>query len=111
LQEAVAEYMTAPGDERIYPSARLVVDIMDAAGGPSEDEVIACLCYLREERGLRPGTKRGPRHFSWFKTVIADYFSQKRDRDLVTGNGANPAGKNPYMLSAEEFESMTGTLE
>jgi hypothetical protein len=103
--------MTAPGDERIYPSARLVVDIMDAAGGHSEDEVIACLLYLREERGLRPGTKRGPRHFSWFKTVVADYFSQKRDRDLVTGNMANPAANNPYMLSAEEFESMTGALE
>jgi hypothetical protein len=87
LQEAVADYMAAPGEERITPSARLVVDIMNAAGGASEDEVIACLRCLREERGLRPGAKNGPRHFNWFKTVVADYFAQKRDRDLVTGNG------------------------
>jgi hypothetical protein len=49
---------------------------MDAAGGASEDEVVAC---LREERGLRAETKNGPR-FSWLKTVVTDYFSQKRDR-------------------------------
>jgi len=60
LQEALADYMMAPGEERITPTARLVVDIMDAAGGHSEDEVIACLRYLREERGLRPGVKMGP---------------------------------------------------
>ena len=91
LQEALTDYMAAPGDERIYPSLRLVVDIMDAAGGRSEDEVIACLRYLHEERGLCPGTKRGPRHFSWFKTVAADYFAQKRDREFVTGNPTSGA--------------------
>ena len=79
--------MTAPGEERIPPSPRLLVDIMNGAGWASEDEVIACLGYLREERGLRPGAKNGPRHLSWFKTVVADYFAQKRDRELVTGTG------------------------
>jgi hypothetical protein len=109
LQEALADYMMAPGDERISPNTRLVVDIMNAAGGASEDEVIACLRYLREERGLRPGTKKGPRHFSWFKTVVTDYFSQKRDRDLVTGNG--PVATVAGTLPREVFESITEVLE
>ena len=109
LQEALADYMTAPGDERIYPSPRLVVDIMDAAGRRSEDEVIACLCYLREERGLRPGTKNGPRHFSWFKTVVADYFTQKQDREYGTGNG--PVAAVAGALPDEVFRSMTEALE
>jgi Helix-turn-helix domain len=109
LQEAVADYMAAPGEERITPSARLVVDIMNAAGGASEDEVIACLRCLREERGLRPGAKNGPRHFNWFKTVVADYFAQKRDRDLVTGNG--PAAAVAGALPTEVFQSLTEVLE
>ena len=106
LHEALADYMTAPDGERIYPSARTVVDVMDAAGGASDDEVIACLRYLREERGLRAGTKNGPRHFTWFKTVVTDYFFQKWDRVLVTGNAGGPSA-----LSSEEFDSMTGALE
>ena len=99
--------MTLPGEERIYASTRLVVDIMDAAGGASEEAVLGCLRYLRQERGLRPGTKRGPRHFSWFKTVVADYFAQKRDQEFVAGN----AGGHPPTLSSEEFDLMTGALE
>jgi hypothetical protein len=79
---------------------------MDAAGGHSEDEVIACLRYLREERGLRPGTKNGPRHLSWFKTEVADYFAQKPDRELVTGNG--PVAVVAGALPREVFQSMTG---
>jgi hypothetical protein len=82
---------------------------MDAAGGHSEDEVIACLRYLREERGLRPGTKRGPRHFSWFKTVVADHFAQKRDRELVTGTGSLAAVAGT--LPRELFQSITEVLE
>jgi hypothetical protein len=109
LQEALADYMAVPGEERIYPSARVVVDVVDAAGGRTEDEVIACLRYLREERGLRPGTKNGPRHFSWFKTVVADYFMQRRDRELVTGSGPVAAGTGA--LPREVFESMTEVLE
>ena len=94
---------------RYLPSARLVVDIMNAAGGASEDEVIACLRYLREERGLRPGAKNGPRHYSWFKPVVEDYFAQKRDRDLVTGNG--PVAAVAGALPREVFRSMTEVLE
>jgi Helix-turn-helix domain len=109
LQEVLADYMTAPGDERFSPSARLVVDVMDAAGGASEDEVIRCLRYLREERGLRPGAKNGPHHFSWFKPVVADYFAQKRDRDLVTGNG--PVAAAAGALPREVFQAMTEVLE
>jgi hypothetical protein len=56
-----------------------------------------------------PGAKKGPRHFSWFKTVVTDYFSQKRDRELVTGNGN---GGVPWTaLSREELVSMTEVLE
>ena len=64
------------------PSGR---DVMDAAGGATEPQVVACLRYLYRDRGLRPGTKHGPSDFSWFKTVVADYFAELHDRDLVTG--------------------------
>ena len=43
LHEALADYMTVPGYLRIYPSARIVVDVADAADGASEDEVITYL--------------------------------------------------------------------
>jgi hypothetical protein len=109
LREALADYMARVGEERIYPSERVVVDILDAAGGASEEEVISCLRYLRQERGLAPGSKNGPKHFSWFKTVMTDYFAQKRDRDLVTGNG--PCSGNAAMrLNNEQFETMTGAF-
>jgi len=39
--------------------------------------------HLQDERGLRPGTKMGPRHFSWFKTVVGDYFCKKSAREAV----------------------------
>jgi hypothetical protein len=64
VREALAEYMiTADDPECVSPPDRLVVDVMDAAAGASEDKVIRCLRYLREERRLLPGTKHGPRHF------------------------------------------------
>jgi hypothetical protein len=67
--------MTTPDDrERMSPPERLVVDVMDAACGATEEEVIECLRYLKEERGLRPGTEHGPRTFAWFKSVVADHF-------------------------------------
>jgi hypothetical protein len=107
LRETLAEYMMLDSAERIEPSDRIVVDVMNAAGGATEAEVLECLRYLRQERGLLPGTKHGPRHYSWFKTVVADYFTQKRDRDLVIGKlGGYQAG-----LSADEFDAMTGALE
>ena len=92
LYEALADYMATEEDmERIYPSDRLVLDVMNVAGGASEEEVLSCLRYLLFERGLRPGSKNGPRHFSWFKTVVADYFHQKHDRDWVVNPGARGA--------------------
>jgi len=57
LREALADYMSATEDEeRVYPSQRQIVDVMDSASGATEDEVIHCLHYLKNERGLKPGT-------------------------------------------------------
>ncbi len=107
LREALADYMTTEDDtERLYPSDRQVVDVMDAAIGASEEEAIQCLRYLRDERGLRPGTKHGPRHFGWFKTVVADYFRQKTDREMVYAP-ANVDRPRKSSLSQAEFDSMT----
>jgi hypothetical protein len=113
LREALADYMTTPDDgERVDPPERLVVDVMAAADGATEDEVIECLRYLKEERGLRPGTKNGPRGFAWFKSVVADYFQQKRNREMVYAppevdwdrrNGIGP--------SQDELDSMTNAIE
>jgi hypothetical protein len=80
LREALADYMQEPGEERIYPTDRLVVDVVDAAEGTGEQDVIQCLQYFLEERGLRSGTVNGPRHFTWFPTSVGDYFRQKRRR-------------------------------
>lgn len=109
LREALADYMiTADDPERVYPPDRLVVDVMDAATGATEKEVIRCLHHLREERGFRAGTKHGPRSFAWFKTVVADYFQQKQFREMVySPRPSNDTGK----LSKEEFDSMTEAIE
>jgi hypothetical protein len=111
LRDTLADYMTAD-DERVYPSDRLVVDVMDAAAGATEEEVIRCLRYLKEERGLRPGTKHGPRHLSWFRTVVADYFLQKRSREEVYAPvNVEWDQRNGPGLSKEEFDSMTDAIE
>lgn len=110
LREALADYMvTDPGDERVCPTDRHVVEVMDAAAGATEDDVLHCLTFLREERGLKPGTKNGPHHFSWFPTVIGDYFRQRRERE----EAANPIGYNAWedrndaRLNNAEFDAMT----
>ena len=83
LREALADYMQGEGQERVYPPDRLVVDVMDAAGGSTEQEGIACLNYLLVERGLKPWTQAGPHYFAWFKTTVAEYFYQKTGREQV----------------------------
>jgi hypothetical protein len=114
LRETLASYMTAAEDEeRVYPSDRQVVDVMDAAKGATEPEVIHCLRYLYNERGLRPGTKHGPRHFSWFKTVVADYFLQRRDREFVTNPPLSSAEEDRCRagLSQADFDAMTAAFQ
>ena len=76
LREALAVYMmTGPEDEKVYPKPRHVVDVMDAGAGATEEEVLRCLSYLWDERGLRPGpraargTSRGSRR--WFVNTSA----------------------------------------
>lgn len=108
LQEALADYMQeGPSDERIYPTERVVVDIMDAAQRASESDVIECLRYLREERGLRPGTRNGPRHFAWFRTVVGDYFAQKTERRLPPAAEAGSGHGSPGGLTGAAFDAMT----
>jgi hypothetical protein len=113
LREALADYVTTVDDgERVYPPERLVVDVMDAAAGATEEEVIQCLRYLKDERGLRPGTKNGPRRFAWFKSVVADHFQQKRNREMVY---APPEvdwdRRNGPGRSKDELDSMTNAIE
>jgi Helix-turn-helix domain len=112
LREALADYMTDTDDERVYPRDRLVVDVMYASGGATEEDVVECLRYLKEERGLRPGTKYGPRGFSWFKTVVAGHFLEKREREEVNprANTAWTQG-NGLHLSEAVLNSMTETIE
>jgi hypothetical protein len=108
LREALADYLHEPSDgERIYPTDRHVVDVMDAAEGATEAEVLACLRYLSEERGLKPGTRNGPRSFSWFPTVVGDYFRQKRERQA-----ASPTSRDfpNTRLSEAVFDDMTGAI-
>jgi hypothetical protein len=107
LREALARYMrVGSDDQRDYPSDRIVVDVMDAAQPATEDEVIVCVRYLYEDRGLKPGTRTGPRHFSWFKTAVGDYFRQKRGWEQP----ATPTSAS-YGLDEGTFDRMTGTIE
>ena len=75
--------------------------------------MIRCLRYLYSERGLRPGTKHGPRHFSWFKTVVADYFLMKREREFVISPSSNDhrETRTESELSEADFDRMTAALE
>ena len=113
LRKVLCEYFREEGQEDIYPSDRTVVDVMDAAGGATEREVIDCLTYLYYDRGLKPGTRNGPRHWAWFKTTVADYFNRKREREQA----ANPDGydewldRNNCRLTPEQFEGMTGVID
>ena len=97
----------------MWPSDRTVVDILNAAEGASEDEVIQCLVYFWKERGLQPGTRNGPRSWAWFKTIVQEYFAKKRERDEV----ANPCGyhdwaeRNESREEREKFNHMTGAIE
>src|SRR5260370_9850139 len=105
LREALALYMmTGLDDEKAMPTPRHVVDVMDAAAGATEDEVLRCLCYLREERGLKPGTRNGPRHFSWFPVVVDEYFQRQRERQL-------PPSATDVQFSQAQFDSMTAAIE
>jgi len=114
LREALTDYMQdGPNEERIHPRDRHVVEVMDAAQGATEQEVIECLRYLREERGLLPGTRNGPRHFSWFPTLVGDYFSTKHRRSQVAdphSSSYRPAG-DQNGLSQAVFDSMTEAIE
>jgi hypothetical protein len=105
-----------PAEERVYPTNRLVVEVMDAATGASEKEVIACLLHLYNKRGLRPGTHNGPRHFSWFPTVVQDYFDRKNARQ----EAANPCGYDEWQerndakearMSAEEIRCRSAAFD
>ena len=102
------------GEERVYPRDRHVVDVMHAAQGAAEQEVIDCLRFLLQERGLKPGTQSGPRHFSWFPTVVGDYFRQKRERqEAANPGGGGGSSRRPHGggLNEADFDSMTETLE
>jgi len=102
LREALADYFQEdPQQERLYPSDREVVDVMDAAKPATEQEVVECLRYLYEERGLKPGTKNGPRHFSWFRAVVGDYFRQLRDRQLPPAAASQEWSRNSSALPQE----------
>jgi Helix-turn-helix domain len=111
LREALASYMQGnDSDARIYPTDRQVVDVKDSALGASELEIIECLRYLRQERGLLPGSRHGPRHFSWFPTVVVDYFRRERDRQAA----ATPAGASGLPgigIDKATFNSMTEAIE
>jgi hypothetical protein len=88
VRNCLARYMCLPGDEIEYPSDRMVVEILDAAGTYDELEVISTLDYLYDKRGLKPFTQHGPRSFAWFKTVLQDHFTKKGQRE----EAANPSG-------------------
>jgi hypothetical protein len=92
VRECLARYMQLRSDAKEYPTERVVVDIMDAAGTHDERDVIAALKYFYNERGLKPFTEHGPRSFAWFKTVLQDHFRKKRERE----SAANPSGYHEW---------------
>jgi len=75
LKDRLFEYFKEDGHEDLYPADGLVADVMREARGATESQVIAYLDHLYYDRGLRPGTKHGPRHWQWFKAVVQDRFA------------------------------------
>jgi hypothetical protein len=111
LREALCEYMmSGPDDNKIYPRDRHVVDVMDAAAGASEEEVIACLRHLRNERGLKPNTRNGPRSFAWFTTVVQDYFRKRQARDELANPTAAAESESRIEVGSQtraQFDELT----
>jgi len=120
VREMLAQYMTYQDGPKEYPTDRQVVDIMEAAGTSDEREVIESLKHLYNVRGLRPGTRNGPRSFAWFKTVHQDLASKRTERE----EAANPTGYDAWEgrndsaearryagLSKIEFDKMTDAIE
>jgi Helix-turn-helix domain len=114
LKKLLGRYMAEPGGPtQEYPTDEKVLEIMDASGWESEAEVCKCIAHLYNKRGLKPGTKNGPRSWNWFPTVVQEYFTKKRERD----EAAHPLGFDAWSdrndtkdarhasgLSKEEFE-------
>jgi len=108
LQDTLTTYMKDENDiGPVKPSKRMVVDVMDAAGGASEEDVIHCLDYLRIERGLTRGSRNGPRGFGWFKSAVGEYFHLKHSRELVY----KPNAGQPETLSTPVFDEMTSAFD
>ena len=113
LREAMANYMMdGPKSEMVYPTDRCVVEVMNAAKGASEDEAIQCLEHLRYECGFKPGTRSGPRHFSWFPTVVGDHFSRERVRRESANpmRGCEARDQSAARLNDEEFNELTAAI-
>jgi hypothetical protein len=60
---------------------------------------------------LSPGTRRGPRTFSWFKTVVDEYFEQKRNREVVFALPSANNQKPGILMSQDELDAMTDAFE
>jgi hypothetical protein len=111
--------MRLSGEKKLeYPPDRVMVDVMKAArdhGGQhvTEQEVVQALVFLYNDRGLKPGTKNGPRAFRWFPTVVGDYFETKVRRDEAAQPCGYDAwnGRNQTREERERFEQMTDAIE
>ena len=104
IAEALTTYFNLPGEEIVPPTDRQVVDVVEAAGSVSETDILEALRYLYEERGLRPGTKNGPRHYKWFVSVIEDHFTKREQRREM----ANPVGFHEW---EDRNQAMRNTLD
>jgi hypothetical protein len=103
VREALATYMGR------RPSDRFVVEVMHVCEGENEAEVCEALHFLYEERGLKPGTRYGPRSWKWFLTTLAEYFTNKLARDQVANPDRFPEPK-PKIFQ-DEFKAMSEPLE
>jgi hypothetical protein len=95
LREALRQYL----GER--PSDRVVADIKEAGMGAPEAHIVGWLRQLYSERGLKPGTRHGPRSWAWFKTAVAGEAAKWAARNEVTGCGTDPGA----------FDRMTAAIE
>jgi hypothetical protein len=103
----LAEYLNLPtDDEQVLPTDNQVVGIVEASGWKEEDEIIAVLNHLYHDRGLKPGTRNGPRHYAWFETVIQDYFDQ-RDRRFEAANPSSYEQGDSHNLAREKNKRVT----
>jgi hypothetical protein len=94
------------------PDDNLVLQVIEAGGGASADDICAHLKTLWL-KGCKPGKAKGPRRFGWFVTVTRQYFADLRAMEEARCNPTSAAHWSGIRTGTESarFNRMTSAIE